>query len=108
MMWAPRMVTPDLCVATFVYLDSGLLLSLRASSQRSRICLLLGLTLGLGYFAKAILFPMAFVFIASRIFYDRRMAKSRAPSRCDYPCLLCDVRTAIHCHVQKGRPTQLQ
>ena len=63
MLWAPRMVTPDLCVAMFVYLDSGLLLSLRASSKRSRTCLLLGLILGLGYLAKAILFPMAFLFM---------------------------------------------
>ena len=64
MIWAPRMVTPDLCVATFIYIDSGLLLSLRTESTRFRNCLLLGFALGLGYFAKAILFPMAFVFIA--------------------------------------------
>jgi hypothetical protein len=64
MMWAPRMVTPDLCVSIFVYLDSGLLLSLRTSSKRSRSCLLLGLTLGFGYIAKAILFPIAFVCLA--------------------------------------------
>jgi hypothetical protein len=63
MIWAPRMVTPDLCVATFIYLDAGLLLSLRAGSSRIRNCFLLGLTLGFGYLAKAILFPMAFVFI---------------------------------------------
>ncbi len=68
MLWAPRMVTPDLCVAMFVYLDSGLLLTLRASTKTSRTCLLLGLTLGLGYLAKAILFPMAFVFMAVAFF----------------------------------------
>lgn len=59
-----RKVTPDLCVAMFVYLDAGLLLRLRAGANRSGTCLLLGLTLGLGYLAKAILFPMAFVFMA--------------------------------------------
>ena len=64
MISAPRMVTPDLCVAAFVYLDGGLLLSLRDSTRKSRTCLLLGLTLGVGYLAKAILFPMAFVFMA--------------------------------------------
>ena len=68
MLWAPRMVTPDLLVAMFVYLDSGLLLSLRASSKRSRTCLFLGLTLGLGYLAKAILFPMGFLFLAVAFF----------------------------------------
>jgi len=51
MMWAPRMITPDLCVATFVYLDCGLLLSLRSSIKS------LGLVsawayLGFGYLAK--------------------------------------------------------
>jgi hypothetical protein len=63
MIWAPRMLTPDLCVAIFVYLDAGLLLSLHTNQKRFSTCLLLGLTLGLGYLAKAILFPMAFVFI---------------------------------------------
>ena len=59
-----RRVNPDLCVAAFVYLDAGLLLRLRTGANKSRTCLLLGLTLGLGYLAKAILFPMAFVFMA--------------------------------------------
>ncbi len=63
MIWAPRMITPDLLVAMFVYLDAGLLLRLRDSTKRSQTCLLLGLTLGLGYLAKAILFPMAFLFL---------------------------------------------
>jgi hypothetical protein len=63
LIWAPRIVTPDLCVALFVYLDAGIVLSLRTSAKKSRTCLLLGITLGLGYLAKAILFPMAFVFM---------------------------------------------
>lgn len=63
MIWAPRMITPDLCVATFVYLDAGLLLRLRDSTNPLRTCVWLGLALGLGYLAKAILFPMAFVFM---------------------------------------------
>lgn len=76
MLWAPRMVTPDLCVAMFVYLDSALLLRLCVSTHRLRTSLLLGLTLGLGYLAKAILFPMAFVFmiIAFFVIGDRRKA----------------------------------
>jgi hypothetical protein len=59
-----RIVTPDLCVSMFVYLDAGLLLRLRSGTKMLPTCLLLGLTLGLGYFAKAVLFPMAFVFMA--------------------------------------------
>ena len=68
MMWAPRMVTPDLSVAAFVYLDCALILKLRAGAARIRICLLLGLVLGLGYYAKAILFPMALVFLLVALF----------------------------------------
>jgi hypothetical protein len=58
-----RKVSPDLLVATFVYLDAGLLLRLRAGSRKPLTILLLGLTLGLGYLAKAIMFPIAFVFM---------------------------------------------
>jgi hypothetical protein len=68
MIWGPRMITPDLLVAMFVYFDVGLLLSLRESAGRSLTCLLLGLTLGLGYLAKAILFPMAFLFMLVAFF----------------------------------------
>ena len=63
-----RKVSPDLCVATFVYLDAGLLLRLRLGAHRTRTFLLLGLTLGLGYLAKTILFPIAFVFMAVAFF----------------------------------------
>lgn len=63
-----REVSPDLCVAIFVFLDAGLLLRLRSGARRLPTCLLLGLALGLGYFAKAILFPMAFVFMALAFF----------------------------------------
>ena len=59
-----RRVNPDLSVAAFVYLDAGLLLRLSNDAKRLRTGLLLGIALGLGYLAKAILFPMAFVFMA--------------------------------------------
>jgi 4-amino-4-deoxy-L-arabinose transferase-like glycosyltransferase len=79
MLWAPRMVTPDLLVTMFVYLDAGLLLSLRSSNKKSRTCLLLGLTLGLGYLAKAILFPMAFVFLLVAFFVIGNWRKAVVP-----------------------------
>lgn len=63
-----RKVTPDLLVATIVYLDTALLLRLRTESIKLRTYLLLGLTLGLGYYAKAILFPVGFVFMAVAFF----------------------------------------
>jgi hypothetical protein len=79
MIWAPRMVTPDLCVAIFVYLDAGLLLSLGDSAKQSRTCLLLGLTLGMGYLAKAILFPMAFLFMVVAFFMIGEWRKAVRP-----------------------------
>ncbi len=36
MIWAPRMVTPDMCVAMFLYLDGGLILSLRSDDHLLR------------------------------------------------------------------------
>jgi len=79
LIWAPRMVTPDLCVAMFVYLDAGIVLRLRTSSKKSRTCLLLGLTLGLGYLAKAILFPMAFVFMVVALLVIGEWRKAVCP-----------------------------
>jgi hypothetical protein len=79
MIWGPRYESPDVCVATLVYLDGGLLLSLRAGAKRSRTCLLLGLTLGLGYLAKAILFPMAFVLMVVAFFMIGEWRKAVRP-----------------------------
>ena len=56
--WA---VTPDMMVAAFVYLAAGLLLQ-SAWRDASRFTLpRLGLVLGLGYYAKAALFPLGIV-----------------------------------------------
>jgi hypothetical protein len=53
----------DLCVAAFVYLGAGLLLRIRIRPADWRTYLILGVSLGLGYWAKAPMFPMAFVFM---------------------------------------------
>ena len=53
----------DLCVAAFVYLDAGLLLRIRLKPAGWRAYLLLGFALGLGYWAKAPMFLMAFAFM---------------------------------------------
>ncbi len=106
MIWAPRMITPDLLVAMLVYLDAGLLLSLRASTKRSRTCLLLGLTLGLGYLAKAILFPMAFVFIVVAFFVIGEWRKAVLPVAMTF-LLFCAVAAPLFISMSKrvGRPS---
>jgi hypothetical protein len=63
-----RLVTPDMCVAAFVYLASGLILRIRRGSASRDTFLLLGAVLGLGYLTKAAMFPLGFVFLATPIF----------------------------------------
>jgi hypothetical protein len=58
-------VTPDMCVAFFVYLSAALTLRLRRLGPAPARSLGLGLVLGLGYLAKAVLFPVGFVFLGA-------------------------------------------
>lgn len=106
MIWAPRMVTPDLCVAAFVYLDAGLLLSLRDNNNRLRNSLWLGITLGLGYLAKAILFPMAFVFMAAAFFFIGDWKKALRPVAVTF-FLFCALSAPllISMSMRVGRPS---
>ncbi len=61
---SPRAATPDMCVATFFYLASGLVLKIRQGRTTWGTFVGLGVVLGIGYLAKAIMFPLAFVFLA--------------------------------------------
>jgi hypothetical protein len=54
-------VSPDMCLAAFFYLAWGLIL--RAETASWRTFALFGLVLGFGYLTKAVMFPLAFVFI---------------------------------------------
>jgi hypothetical protein len=68
MIGAGRQVRPDLCVAAFVYLASGLLLRMRSGATTWGAFALFGAVLGAGYLAKAVMFPLAFVFLGSALF----------------------------------------
>jgi 4-amino-4-deoxy-L-arabinose transferase-like glycosyltransferase len=74
--WA---VTPDMLMAAFVLLAAGLIVRLRARHDGWSTFLLLGLVLGLAYLAKAIMFPLAFVFLLVAWFSagDLRLAAPR-------------------------------
>jgi len=106
MIWGPRYITPDLCVAMIVYLDAGLLLSLRTGVGRSSTCLLLGLTLGFGYLAKAILFPMAFVFMVVAFFVIGNWRKAVFPLALTF-LVFCTVSSPLVISISKrvGRPS---
>jgi hypothetical protein len=58
-------VTPDLCVAVLVFLATALLFRIRRGRGSWLVFAGLGALLGLGYLAKAAMFPLAFVFLFS-------------------------------------------
>lgn len=56
------MTGPDLCVETITLLIAGLVVRIK-NNEETKHFVWLGITLAVGYFAKAVLFPMAFVFL---------------------------------------------
>jgi hypothetical protein len=65
-------VSPDLCVSAFVYAIAGLLLRFR-DDPSWRHALVLGTVLGASYWAKAVMFPLAFAFMAIALFSTRSL-----------------------------------
>ena len=64
-------VTPDLGVSACVYFATGLLLRIRQTPTPGRFALL-GLILGVGYWVKAALFPLAIVYLIVMYLWNRR------------------------------------
>ena len=60
--WA---VTPDMLVAALVYFAGGLLVRIGAGRAPKAVHAAYGLVLGLAYLAKAVMFPLGFVFLAA-------------------------------------------
>jgi hypothetical protein len=63
--WA---VTPDMCVASFVYLAAGLIVRIRMGAANWHSFVLLGMVLGLSYLAKAVMFLLSFAFLLVSMF----------------------------------------
>ena len=72
----PVWVTPDLCVAVLVYLATALLFRIRSGRGNWLVFAGLGVLLGLGYLAKAAMFPLAFVFLFSAFCLSRNAGAS--------------------------------
>lgn len=72
----PVWVTPDLCVSLLVYLATALLLRIRDRRGSWLVFTGLGAVLGLGYLAKAAMFPLAFVFLFSAFWLTRTAGAS--------------------------------
>src|SRR5262249_40379783 len=58
-----RRVTPDMLMLGFLFLAAGLLVKIRSGPARFVDFILLGLSLGLGYLAKAPMFPIGILFL---------------------------------------------
>jgi hypothetical protein len=60
-------VTPDMCAAAFVYLASALILKINGGAATRKTYIGLGVILGFGYLAKAVMFPLGFVFLMTAL-----------------------------------------
>ena len=69
---------PDLLVMASVFFAAGITERLRARGATLAWCAALGAVLGLGYLAKAAMFPLAFVFLLVAIWAARRPISPRA------------------------------
>ena len=77
-------VSPDLCVSVFVYAIAGLLLHFRSRPSMAN-AVGLGMLLGGSYYAKAVMFPLAFAFMGIALL----SANNRwAAVKCAVPLLL--------------------
>lgn len=76
--------TPDMLLSTIVYLSAGLILRIRLRGPSLGSLCLLGLLLGLGFLAKAVMLPLAGVFLASAVLSGR-------PRRIVIPSILAAV-----------------
>src|SRR6266403_1591261 len=72
----PVWVTPDLCVAVLVYLATALLFRIRRGRGNWFVFAGFGVLLGLGYLAKAAMFPLSFVFLFGAFWLSRRAGAS--------------------------------
>jgi hypothetical protein len=72
------LVTPDMCVAALVYLTSGLLLRIRSGVGTRATFALLGLVLGVAYYAKSVMFVLAFPFLVISLFFRSGVRKGVA------------------------------
>ena len=71
----PSLDTPDNLVVAFILLSAGVLLRIASGADNWRHYAMLGVFLGGGYLAKAIMFPLAFCFLAVSPFAGRNFLR---------------------------------
>jgi hypothetical protein len=67
----PQSMTPDALMVVLLFIAGALFSRARAGETSWHVFALLGLSLGLGYLAKAVMFPMAFVFLLLLLFCSK-------------------------------------
>ncbi|MBI4244990.1 MAG: hypothetical protein HY606_12945 [Planctomycetes bacterium] len=97
---------PDMLVAAFMYLITGIVLWILNGRANRIAYALFGISLGFGYLAKAIMFPLSFVFIAV-ICLSKQSARQKlsglAVSMIAYAFIAAPYVVLLSKHV--GRPT---
>jgi hypothetical protein len=68
--------TPDMCIALVIFLACGIILRIRSQAADWKPYAFLGIVLGFGYLTKAVIFPLAMVFLLLNLF-PLRHSKSR-------------------------------
>jgi len=58
-----NLVSPDLCLSALIYVASALAVKIQTTISSSKSITALGVVLGLSYLTKAVMFPLAFVFL---------------------------------------------
>jgi 4-amino-4-deoxy-L-arabinose transferase-like glycosyltransferase len=96
--------SPDLLMSAFLFLASGILLHILSGNTGWRIFAALGAILGVGYAAKAPMFPLAAVFLGTAILMAPRRSWSRSlAGLLSFATVAALV--ALPLSWQKGRPT---
>jgi hypothetical protein len=98
--------TPDLLMSAFLYLAVGLLLRIGAGRDDARTCALLGVVLGLGYLAKAFMFPLGIVMLGMTLLFGGSVAQRvRRPSIAGAVMLLVAAPYIVAVSTLAGHPT---
>ena len=99
-------VSGDMIVAAVIYIASAILLKLRRAKTDWRLFVLLGLVLGFGYLAKAVMFLMSVAFIAVAAATQKTIAmKFRCVAISGFVFLLAAGPFVLLLSFAKRRPT---
>ncbi|MGA8366424.1 MAG: hypothetical protein ACLQMT_00885 [Candidatus Acidiferrales bacterium] len=67
---------PDMCVVALVFLAAAVLLQIRLGDASWITYAIFGAVLGAGYLAKAVMFPLAFVFLGCAVFAAKPLGRA--------------------------------